>query len=63
MKRKKTNQKLVLNKLTLVNLNREELTRIRGGSLRDSCTSDYDIPDSYAPKVCDNGNITGSVCL
>ena len=62
MKTKKTNQKLLLNKLTLVNLRKEELTRIRGGSLRDSCTSEPEVSNSLGPKVCETGNITWSIC-
>ena len=62
MKTRKTNQKLVLNKLTLVNLRSEELTRIRGGSQRNSCVSESPVPDSMEFKACEGGHITWSVC-
>lgn len=62
MKTRRSNQKLVLNKATLVNLRWEELANIRGGSFKESCTSDSDVDESFLPKACDEGRITGAIC-
>ena len=63
MKTRKTNQKLLLNKLTIVNLRKEELAIIRGGTLMTSCTSEPMEKDSLERKACDGTILTGSVCL
>lgn len=71
MKRKKKNQRLSLNKLTVANLGRTELAWIRGGeeatetSCKESCTTNATNTEmaSLDNKVCDTGKYTQSICM